>query len=345
MTLPTSTDGAQIRAQALALENAGNFRDAIVAWTVLNRQEADTDIEQRLVRLRHLAAASNSSESTVEVWPRRLADPFPGVEGEPPEIDAHELTSECLGGAILQHGCLLVRRLVDVQRANEFVEIIDAAFDARDASLSGARQTAPWFVPDSTYTEIGPQALLQRALNHKLNAMLAVDSPRALFKIVEALEHRRVPEILGGYFGEPPVITVEKTTLRRVRPGPAPAWHQDGSFLGKAARTVDVWVALSHCGPGTGRSGLEVLPRRLDHLVEFGTEGTRTGIEILGNDVLRAGAGIAPICPNFEPGDALLFDELFLHRTMPGLPGERYALEIWTFAPSGCTPSYTPVAL
>lgn len=347
MTLATSADGSQIRAQALALENAGNFRDAIVAWTVLNRQEADAEVEQRLVRLRHLATSSNYGEPTIEPWPPRLADSFPGVEGEPPEIDAHELNSECLGGAILHHGCLLVRGLVDARRADEFVEIIDAAFDAREASLSGVphQQTAPWFVPDPTFDETGSQALLHRALNHKLNAMLAVDSPRALFKIVEALEHRGVPETLRGYFGESPVITVEKTTLRRVLPGPAPAWHQDGSFLGSAARTVDVWVALSHCGPGTERSGLEILPRRLDHLVEFGSEGTRTNIEILGDDVLRAGAGIVPICPNFEPGDALLFDELFLHRTMPGLPQERYALEIWTFAPSGCTSSYTQVAL
>ncbi len=347
MTLATSADGAQIRAQALALENEGKFSDAIVAWTALNRQEADAEVEQRLVRLRHLAAAGDCGTSAVEQWPPPLADPFPLVEGEPPEIDAHDLTSERLGGAILHHGCLLVRGLVDTRRASEFVDIIDTAFDAREASLSGAphQQTAPWFVPDPTYDETGSQARVHRALNQKLKAMLAIDSPRALFKIVEALEYRGVPEILRRYFGENPVITAEKTTLRRVLPGPAPAWHQDGSFLGNAARTVDVWIALSHCGPGTERSGLEILPRRLDHLVEFGTEGTRTNIEILGDDVLRAGAGIAPVCPNFEPGDALLFDELFLHRTMPGLPQERYALEIWTFAPSGCTPSYTQVAL
>jgi hypothetical protein len=90
---------------------------------------------------------------------------------------------------------------------------------------------------------------------------------------------------------------------------------------------------------------LEILPRRLDQLVAFGIEGTRTNIEILGDDVLKAGAGVTPVCPTFEPGDALLFDELFLHRTMPGLPRPRYALEIWTFAPSGRTPSYTPLAL
>ena len=44
-----------------------------------------------------------------------------------------------------------------------------------------------------------------------------------------------------------------------------------------------------------------------------------------------------PICrPVFEPGDALLFDELFLHRTAcePEMSRERHAIETWLFAPS-----------
>jgi hypothetical protein len=40
--------------------------------------------------------------------------------------------------------------------------------------------------------------------------------------------------------------------------------------------------------------------------------------------------------PIFEQGDALLFDELFLHRTAcePEMTRERYAIETWLFAPS-----------
>jgi hypothetical protein len=205
--------------------------------------------------------------------------------------------------------------------------------------------TAPWYAPDPAYDAVGDQAFLQRALNHKLNAVIASDSPRALFKLIDALEQNRIPEILGGYFGEPPVLSVEKTTLRRVRPGPSPAWHQDGSFLGSGVRTVDVWVALSRCGEGTDAPGLEVLPRRLDNILECGTEGTRTGIEVLDDQVRRAGDGIAPVRPTFEPGDALLFDDMFLHRTMPGLARARYAIEVWTFASSSCAESYVPIAL
>ena len=37
-----------------------------------------------------------------------------------------------------------------------------------------------------------------------------------------------------------------------------------------------------------------------------------------------------------EPGDALLFDELFLHRTATDetMTRDRYAIETWFFAPS-----------
>jgi hypothetical protein len=351
MTFGTFADSAQTRALALDLEASGQFREAIDVWMVVNRHAAEAEIEQRLVRLRHEAASSHDPSahegSAREPWPRPLADPFPHVYGEPPETEARGLTSELLGGAIQHHGCLLVRGFLEARRARQFVDLIDAAFEAREAHLSGTptERTAPWFAPDPDYDAVGPPAALQRALNHKLNAMLAVDSPRGLFEIIDALEARGVPDALRGYFGESAVLTAEKTTLRRVLPGPAPAWHQDGSFLGGEARTVDVWVALSRCGAGTDSSGLEILPRRLDELVAFGIEGTRTNIEILGDDVLKAGAGVTPVCPTFEPGDALLFDELFLHRTMPGLPRPRYALEIWTFAPSGRTPSYTPLAL
>ena len=44
----------------------------------------------------------------------------------------------------------------------------------------------------------------------------------------------------------------------------------------------------------------------------------------------------ASCVPIFEPGDALLFDDFFLHQTgvSPGMTQQRYAIETWFFAPS-----------
>jgi hypothetical protein len=51
--------------------------------------------------------------------------------------------------------------------------------------------------------------------------------------------------------------------------------------------------------------------------------------------------------PIFEPGDALFFDELFLHKTAaePTMPNPRYAVENWFFAGTGFPAEYAPIAV
>jgi hypothetical protein len=49
----------------------------------------------------------------------------------------------------------------------------------------------------------------------------------------------------------------------------------------------------------------------------------------------------------FSPGDALLFDELFLHKTGsdPSMPNPRFAIENWFFGGSAFPPEFFPVAI
>ena len=53
------------------------------------------------------------------------------------------------------------------------------------------------------------------------------------------------------------------------------------------------------------------------------------------------------IRPIFEPGDALFFDELFLHRTGsdPHMPNPRFAIENWFFGGSAFPADYAPIAV
>jgi hypothetical protein len=62
-------------------------------------------------------------------------------------------------------------------------------------------------------------------------------------------------------------------------------------------------------------------------------------------EVIRALDSLEPAYPHFEPGDALLFDELFVHCTgmRTGLTGQREALETWLFTPSTFPPDYVPL--
>jgi Phytanoyl-CoA dioxygenase (PhyH) len=139
---------------------------------------------------------------------------------------------------------------------------------------------------------------------------------------------------------------VDKCTLRRVSPGPdaKAGWHQDGAFLGDNIRALNVWLCLSHCGRDA--PGLDIVPRRLEEIVETGTEGAVFSWSV-SNAVAEEAAHGAPVRPVFEPGDVLLFDELLLHRTAfdPEMTEDRYAIESWFFGPSAYPERQTPLVV
>ena len=185
----------------------------------------------------------------------------------------------------------------------------------------------------------------QREWNRECGAVWAADSPAAMFDVLEGFAEARIPEIVGGYLGEPAALSVNKCTPCGGSPESVSPWHQDGAFLGSGVRTVDVWVALSECGGDASAPGLTVWYRRVDHVLPddesaFPNSVSRAGVE----EVL---AGRRPHRPAFGLGDALLFDELFLHCTggTPGMTQDRYALESWFFTPSTFPSTYAPLAI
>lgn len=336
---------ASLASAALRHEAQGELRQAIDAWTELNRRQRDGEVEQRLVRLRHEAARLPRRSAPPGPWPRPAADPFPSVAGKPPEVGREEFTAKILSGAICHHGCLLVRGLLPRGTAADLVLAMDAAFEAREAAMRGS-VVRPWFVPDDEFKTTGEKTRIARGFSRSLHAVHACDSPPVLFSMLGALDAAGVPQVIGEHFGESPVLTSDKTMLRRIQPEPMPqpGWHQDGFFMGPV-RSVDVWVALTRCGAETDSPGLEILPRRVGGVLECGGPAARNPIEIADGDVARAGLGVRSFIPRFEPGDALMFDDLFLHRTQPGGTCPRYALESWFFAASSHPEKYSPLAL
>jgi hypothetical protein len=345
---------ARSRAQAARQESralAANDRlfEAIELLSAANRPCRDAENEVLLVRLRHRAFAQLRRSPPTTSWPPIVADPFPDVTGRPPEIMCAQLTPEVLGGALLHHGCLLVRGLISSSQVPRLIDDTDRAFEGRRAHSSGASvsETSPWFVPldpDPGYARLDDTL---RQFHIEAGAVLAAESPRTLFDIIDAYEGNGLIGAINGYLGERPAISLNKCVLRHTafRESAAnPTWHQDGAFLGEGVRAIDAWLSLSHCGGDTNAPGLEILPRRMAEILETGQ-----GFQ---NAVTRAqvvtAAGDTPIVrPLFGPGDGLLFDERFLHRTgfVPGMTGERRAIETWFFAPSSFPRTYIPIAL
>jgi hypothetical protein len=347
---PTAGDAAGVEsasstatARADVLIRDGRRLDAIELLTAANRDVRDAAIERKLVGLRNVAFDDLDKTPGADAWPPDAPDLFPGVAGIP-EIAGSELTAELLRSGILRHGALIVRGLLPETRVANLIADIDRTFVARDAFFDGSpvQETEPWYVPfepESGTAAIGPI----RKWVREGGGVLTVESPRSMFDVLDTFEAVGLTEPLTGYLGERPVLGAKKWTLRKVPLDTTADWHQDGAFLGQGVRAVNVWLSLSHCGDTA--PGLDIVAGRLHDLAPRGTDGAWFDWSV-GDSVARSLAGGAEILrPIFEPGDAILFDDMNLHRTAvtPEMTHERYAIESWFFAPSHYPDAQIPV--
>jgi hypothetical protein len=326
--------------RARRLEQKGRYDEAI---DVLNRAAArsrDMTVLEPMTRLRQKAFAAAPHGPGRAEWPPSYPDCF-DVAGTPPEVDLEGLDSEALGAGLVHHGCLLVRGLLSPSRTAEVVAAVENAFRAADGSTE---VPAGWYVPAEAVD--GLELGFRRSWDRSAGAIWAGDSPPALFTLFRAFEEIGLDRVLEGYFGERPVVSLEKMTLRLTTPEAQNAWHQDGAFMGASLRTVNVWIALTPCGADADCPGLDVLPKRVDEIVPTGTHGAPLP-DFVSPEVI---AGLAEDCPvtrpRFEAGDALIFDDRFLHSTgvSPGMSGNRLAIECWFFSGATVPDDYVPMA-
>ena len=311
--------------------------------TEANRAKPDRENERRLVHLRHLAGirllVGNGS---------RPEHPTPDYDNLPeaeviPEFTRDQVTPELIRAGILRDGCLLVRGLLDRDAALRFADQIDRAFAERQKLAAGEPAA------EGYYEEFDAQSPFEIAEGARMWVMegggvLAPDAPMLTYEMLEMFEEAGLPKLVGDYLGEPPMISLQKTTLRKAEPHVGGAWHQDGAFMGDV-RALNLWVALSRCGDES--PGLDIVPRRLDDLVSTTTDEAVLSYQVSQAKAEEAAGEKKIVRPIFEPGDALFFDELFLHATGsdPAMPKPRYAIESWFFGGSAFPQEYGPLAV
>ena len=245
------------------------------------------------------------------------------------------LTAELITDAIAADGCLWVEGLLDQSEVAPLVEGIDRAFDGYDRweeqhqAHGDQPSTDPWFsafIPEPATVHITRPALRAGG------GLPTADSPRLVRRWFDLVAETGLLAEVTRLFGETPITTLDKGTLRRVTSELGIEWHQDGAFLGPENGALNVWLALTDCAAAPG---LEVVARRFDDVVETGTGGATydwsTGPEVIA-DLART----TPVVkPPLAAGDALIFDGLLLHRTAQDPPHKtRYAIETWFFRPS-----------
>ena len=310
--------------------------------TEANRDDRDPATERRLLTLRHLAGIRLlDGAPPAPEHPAPAFDRLPEADGLP-DIARADLTPELLRAGILRDGCLLVRGLVPREAALGFAQAIDRSFDERERAEADAGATAGWYEEFSPHPRFG--AVNERPWIKEGGGVLAIDSPVLSFDMLELFESAGVPSLVAGYLGEPALISVQKTTLRKAEPTVGGAWHQDGAFMGKV-RSLNLWLALSRCGDVA--PGLDIVPRRLDGLATTGTDEAMLSYQVSQSKAEDAAGDTPIIRPIFEPGDALFFDELFLHQTGsdPSMPNPRFAIENWFFGGSAFPGEFAPVAV
>lgn len=321
---------------------------------LLNANRADRSAT-REIALRNLSVAEGVSRQQPEVAGEFSIDGpdilLPRTEHNLPFIPAAELSVETIRAGLRTGGCLLVKGLLGAAQIEELTDEIDQAIAAErlDADEQAAATS-----PSSTFHRnermygrnvMGPL----RALYDRDEFRLLVDSPHALFTVLEMYRQVGLLSVIEEHLGMRPALAAEKATLRRVNPEglERTGWHQDGAFLGES-RVLNAWLALSDCG--VEAPGLQVVSRRLDGVVPGDPAWKDTHMhwivseeeaERLGNE--EGGVWV----PTFEPGDCLLFDGLFLHRTArrPGMTKRRYAIETWFFDPASLPDKYLPMGI
>ncbi len=307
-----------------------------------NRAQPDRETEQRLLSLRHLAGIRLVDNHPADP---EFAKPDTGKlrAGDPlPEIESSELSAGLLRAGILRDGCVLVRGLAPRDAALELAEQIDRAFEER------RRREAGQVTANGYYKEFEPHArygsVFGRTWIEQGGGLLAADAPMLNFTMMEMFDEASLRRIVSEYLGEPALISVHKTTLRKAEPSVPGSWHQDGYFMGEV-RSLNLWLSLSRCGDLS--PGLDIVPRRLDHYVATATEEAVLDYTISQQKAEEAAGEHRITRPIFEPGDALFFDELFLHKTgsSPEMPKPRYAVENWFFGGSAFPGEYAPIAV
>ncbi|MDH4171601.1 MAG: phytanoyl-CoA dioxygenase family protein [Acidimicrobiia bacterium] len=317
--------------QANQLADTDEWDEAINLLTAANRRQRSDQIEIALTDIRHRSWSVLTGGRGPSDDPAAVSPPI-GPSGLP-ETSVADLDGAGAWKAITEHGSLLVRRALDQAQIGQLIDAVDHSFAASNRPDAGTDGDA-WFHPlamdAATAERVGPAKLaFPRKFAKDAGGVLLVDSPRAMFALLELYEQLGLYEVVSNYVGGRPAISANKCTLRLVPLDAVGGWHQDGAFLGRDIKAINIWLTLSPCG--VDAPGLDVIGHRLDDIIETGTGGAAYDWAV-GDEVVDALGGV--VRPQFEAGDMLLFDEMNLHRTAmaPGMTRPRYAIEFWCFS-------------
>jgi hypothetical protein len=252
-----------------------------------------------------------------------------------PEIHRSELDLDRLASGLQFHGAIVVREFM----TSGEVDLMRQRLDDKERIAEAWAASGP---PDAEAV-----AELQRL------GFPGVP-PRAQRELIAIYRRDGFADALQGYLGGPPLMATGRMTLARDLTNGGLPWHQDGAYFLGECGAVASWCALTEVGVTS--PGLQLVPRRFHDVVGFDEEALRQldaapqlayshefADEVLSSILTET----PPIVPVLAAGDALLFDEMTMHRTDQRRfddPFREKAIS-WFFAPSRFSPVYIPTVL
>lgn len=240
-----------------------------------------------------------------------------------------DITPEIISAAFKACGLLYVPAAIDAGEVGRMREAIETAHNSMESPVEPQWHDRPKLSDKQATMRLAAA----RQWANEVGGCLAVDSPRAMYQILDMLERHGIQQLAQDYLGERPVMSAAKFMLWRVPgEGPSAGWHQDGRFLGDDLASLNVWTALTDCGPEVA-PGMDLVLEYLDHYI-MPAEDSHFDWSVSDSQV--EALNLPVITPHFKAGDMLMFDNWLLHRTCrrPGMTETRYAIESWFFAPS-----------
>src|SRR4051794_20733630 len=216
---------------------------------------------------------------------RRTAPVMPAAtaarSSEIPEITRSQLSADVVSTALANQSGLVVRGLLSDTSVSRLRELLDEG-------AGRMHPKGPW-----------------NALDERMVSALA-----------DVYTESGVTSTAEDLFGETPLAIVGRTLVKREPSGRGAGlgWHQDASFFGAGCGALNVWTALTPCGVTC--PSLSLIPDRLDYVIDpdYDLRGA-SATTARHADRLCETVGVSDLI--LEPGDAVLFDEMTLHRTSP----------------------------
>jgi len=282
--------------------NAEQLRRKIATLCQKLGPKPQPKLEARLIDLRGKLAATFTDQADYPAPDQRFkTDMFAGETGIP-EIDAKDLSAKAIASGVLFHGGLIIRGLYNSDQIERL----------KSASTVECKR--------------------------KLKDPKSIISAFTFCRLMQVYEEAGLLESIKDYLGPEAIIILERARVRHKDKTIAGGlgWHQDGSYFGEKCFALNCWAAVSPCG--VNNCGLLIIPRRNESRIGWSEDGKAPlhYADGIGPHIREIRKITPPVQPVFGAGDAIIFDEMSLHRTyVPDSITEEQIVSIsWFFARS-----------